>query len=261
MNTFLTLDAGKKAFFVSDFHLGAPSYVESRRREQLIVQWLDTEVAPHAHYLFLLGDLFDFWFEYRRAVPKGFVRLLGKLAELSDRGVELWFFPGNHDMWVDDYFRHELGMQIQRSPLSLQIASKRFYIAHGDGLGPGDKTYKKLKKIFESRWGRWLFRQIHPDIGIALAYYFSSRSRARHAADDKRFLGADEWLWQYAQEIEAHTPHDYYLFGHRHLPLDLPVGERGARYINTGEWLSDRTFAVFDGETLTLKSYEPQPVV
>jgi UDP-2,3-diacylglucosamine hydrolase len=261
MSLTLTLDSGKKAFFVSDFHLGAPSYIESRKREQLIVRWLDEVVAPQAHYLFLLGDLFDFWFEYRRAVPKGFVRFLGKLAEINDKGVKLWFFPGNHDMWVDDYFSVELGMRIHRRPLSLQIAGKRFYIAHGDGLGPGDKTYKKLKKVFESRWGRWIFRQIHPDTGIALACYFSSRSRAQHAADDKHFLGEDEWLWQYAQEIDKHSPHDYYLFGHRHLPLDLPVGDRGARYVNTGEWLSDYTFAVFDGESLSLETYEPQPVL
>lgn len=255
----IVLPEGKHVFFASDFHLGMPDEESSRQRERHILQWLERCVAPSAAHLFLLGDIFDFWFEYRAVVPKGFVRLLGMLAALSDAGVRLWFLPGNHDMWVDNYFQKELGMYVYRKPISMKINDKYFYLAHGDGLGPGDHTYKRLQRLFESRWGRRLFRQLHPDIGVRLGSFFSARSRSKHLHKDQIFRGKEEWLWQYACQLHTHHPHDYYVFGHRHMPLDLPVGDN-ARYVNTGEWLSSFSYAVFDGMELLLTYYEPMAI-
>jgi UDP-2,3-diacylglucosamine hydrolase len=251
----LPLPPGKSVYFASDFHLGVPDLRSSRAREQKIVRWLD-HVAPTASALFLVGDIFDFWFEYRYTVPKGFVRLLGKLAELSDAGLPILFFTGNHDMWMFGYFVEELNVKIYRSPQAFRLGDKTFLVGHGDGLGPGDRRYKVIKQVFRSPAAQWLFARLHPNLGMGIARTWSRSSRlANDKKGEDKFLGEGEWLWTYCREVEAQRHHDYYVFGHRHLPLDLPVGD-AARYVNLGEWVHHCTYAKFDGSGLSLLTFE-----
>jgi UDP-2,3-diacylglucosamine hydrolase len=246
--------AGKKIFFASDFHLGTPSYEASRQREEKIVQWLNA-IESQAHAIFLVGDIFDFWFEYRKAIPKGFIRFQGKLAELTDKGIPVYFFSGNHDMWMFEYFKKELGIPVFHDPKVLHIHDKKLYIGHGDGLGPGDKFYKVLKRIFRSKLCQWGFRLLHPDLGISIAHAWSQDSRSRNTKKgEDEFQGENEWLYQYCQQMEQQQHHDLYIFGHRHLPLDLKVNEK-SRYINLGEWLHYFTYGEFDGENFRLLEY------
>ncbi|MDX1904524.1 MAG: UDP-2,3-diacylglucosamine diphosphatase [Thermonemataceae bacterium] len=250
----LQLQPTKKAYFASDFHLGVPKK-ESREREIKIVAWLDS-IKDDAQYVFLVGDIFDFWFEYKHVIPKGMLRFQAKILELIEQKIKIFFFTGNHDMWLFEYFSEELGIPIFREPIYLKINEKSFHIGHGDGLGPGDKKYKFLKKIFASPVAQWLFAKIHPDWGIALAKNWSKHSRLQGTKKgEEKFLGEDEWLWIYCKEKEKMQHNDFYVFGHRHLPLDLPVGE-SARYINLGEWLHHCTYAIFDGENMSLKTWQ-----
>lgn len=254
-----TLPVGKKVFFASDFHLGSPNHERSRERENKIVRWLDT-VAPDAAAIVLVGDIFDFWFEYKHVIPKGFIRLQGKLAQLADAGLPIYFFTGNHDMWMFDYFPSELNIPVIRQPISWQIGNKRLLVGHGDGLGHGDFTYKLLKIAFDSRLCQWAFGWIHPNIGMGIANWWSKGSRSQNdkKGTDEKFLGDDEWLWQYCKDLDLQTPHDYYVFGHRHLPLQLPVGENGHQYINLGEWFKSFTYGEFDGNEFKVLTFEPK---
>ncbi|MTI22404.1 UDP-2,3-diacylglucosamine diphosphatase [Fulvivirga sp. RKSG066] len=246
---------GKKLYFASDFHLGVPTKSKSRERERRIIRWLDS-VKQDAHTIFLLGDIFDFWFEYKHAIPKGFIRLQGKLAELSDAGIPIVFFTGNHDMWMFDYFTDELNIPIYREPQQLSVENSKLLIGHGDGLGPGDHSYKILKKVFANRLSQWLFARLHPNFGIGLANFWSQRSRISNQNNDEdTFKGDDEFLWQYCKDVEGKEHHDYYVFGHRHLPLDLEVGNSG-RYINLGEWVNYDTYGAFDGSKFELLKFE-----
>ncbi|MGX5818388.1 UDP-2,3-diacylglucosamine diphosphatase [Chitinophaga lutea] len=250
----IALAPGKRVYFASDFHLGAPNMEKSRERERLVVQWLD-EAGKDAAHIFLVGDLFDFWFEYKHTIPKGYTRLLGKLAELRDKGIGISVFIGNHDMWMNGYFEEELDIPVYFEPQTYTIGAKRFYVGHGDGLGPGDHGYKFLKKIFRNPVCRALFSVIHPSWGIGMANYWSRRSRAATGGALERFLGEEEeWLAIYSREILQREHFDYFIFGHRHLPLDLQVGP-ASRYINLGDWLNYNSYAVFDGEKTTLEYY------
>lgn len=247
----MTIPADKKIYFLSDFHLGAPNRTESLEREKAIVRFLD-EADKDAAEIFLVGDLFDFWFEYRQVVPKGYVRLLGKLAELSDAGIRLHFFMGNHDMWVKSYFQEELNMLVYREPTRFTFNDRSFLVGHGDGQGPGDHGYKFLKKIFRNPLCQWLFGILPPAIGMGLAQYFSKKSRLADKSYEEKFLGEEkEWLIIYAREVLQQTPTDYFIFGHRHLPIDFTL-QPGSRYINLGEWMRYRSYACFDGQQLTL---------
>lgn len=237
---------GKKIYFASDFHLGVPTAEESLKREKHIVSWLN-HIQEDACEIYLVGDIFDFWFEYRHAIPKGFVRLQGKIAELTDQGIPVYFFTGNHDMWMFDYFEQELGVKIYREPVFRVFNNQKFLIGHGDGLGPGDRGYKFIKKVFAANWSQWLFARMHPNFGIGLANYFSRKSRIATGDTDSKFLGEDqEWLVQYCKEQEQIHPQDYYIFGHRHLPMTIRINDH-ATYINLGEWIHYNTYAVFDG--------------
>lgn len=243
-------------YFASDFHLGSPDFAESRKRENRVVRWLD-EIAPDCAELFLMGDVFDFWFEYQTVVPKGFIRLQGKLASMSDAGVKIYFFKGNHDMWVNDYFTKEMGISIVSDELIIERAGKTFFLHHGDGLGPGDRKYKLLRKIFRNPVCQWLFALVPPRIGLGIANAWSRSSRAA-SKQEEVFMGEDkEWLATYAKEQLTRQYYDYFVFGHRHLPLDLDLGG-GSRYINTGEWLNFNSYAVFDGKHLSLKYFEKE---
>lgn len=249
----IEMEPGKKAYFLSDQHFGAPDRQESRKREQLFLQFLD-EVAEDAQVVFLLGDLFDFWFEYRNVIPKGFVRIFGKLAQLQDRGISLHFFIGNHDLWMDSYFEEELNIPTYRKPQEFCINGKKFLIGHGDGLGPGDKGYKRMKKLFTNPLATWLYKALHPDIGVWLGSYMSRRNKMIAGDDEGQYLGDEkEWLVQYCKQKQKEQRRDFFVFGHRHLPLQIPI-ESGV-YINTGDWVKHFTYAVFDGENMTLKKY------
>lgn len=246
---------GKKIYFASDFHLGVPTYEKSLVREKKIVKWLDS-IKADAEELYLMGDVFDFWFEYKTVAPRGYVRLLGKLAELSDAGIKLFYFTGNHDMWTFDYLKKELNATIYRKPIEQEYNGKKFYIGHGDGLGPGDHGYKFIKKIFASSICQWLFARLHPNFGIGLANYFSKKSRVATGTTDEKYLGEEkEWLVIYSKEIIAKKHFDYLIFGHRHLPLDVTLNEN-SRYVNLGDWIQYFTYGVFDGNDFHLLKYE-----
>jgi len=239
-----------KTYFASDFHLGVDSLETSIEREKRIVRWLE-DIRNDADSVYLVGDIFDYWFEYAAAVPKGFVRLLGKLAELKDQGIDIYAFTGNHDMWMFGYFENELGIPVYRKPVYREIDGKTFIIGHGDGLGPGDHGYKFIKRVFANKATQWLFARIHPNTGIGLMKFFSGKSRDYTSVPE--FLGEDkEWLIQYCIEKLRETEIDYFIFGHRHVPIDhlLPNGK--SRYINLGDWLTHYTYAVFDGNNLIL---------
>lgn len=251
----MVLPAGKKIFFASDFHLGAPDFDSSLIREKKVVEWL-SQIEDEAAEIHLVGDLFDFWFEYKRAVPRGFTRLLGKMAEIADRGIPLHVYTGNHDMWIFDYLPTEIGAILHKEPQHFEWNSKKFLVGHGDGLGPGDGGYKFIKKVFASKVCQWLFARLHPNFGIWLADFWSGTSRDSHAEADRVFLGEDqEWLAVYSREVLMKEHFDYFIFGHRHLPLDINVGSN-SRYINLGDWINHFTYGVFDGQTMSLEQFK-----
>ena len=245
----------KKIYFASDQHFGIPDAASSKLREKKFISWLD-EVKTDAKAIFLLGDLFDFWFEYKTVVPRGFIRVLGKIAELKDSGIPMYFFVGNHDLWMIDYFETELGIPVYHHPKEFVFGEKTFLIGHGDGLGPGDKGYKRMKKVFSHPLSKWFYRWLHPDIGVKLAQYLSTKNKLISGQEDVTFLGEEnEWLAQYAKRKLEQKHYDYFLFGHRHLPMEIQVG-KDSKYINTGDWISHFTYAVFDGKEMTLKTYK-----
>jgi UDP-2,3-diacylglucosamine hydrolase len=253
----MQLPAGKKIYFLSDFHLGAPNAAASLQREKAIVQFLN-EVKDTTAALFIVGDMFDFWYEYKKVVPRGYVRLLGKLAEFTDSGIPVYFFVGNHDMWMRDYLQTEMAIPVYFEPKEFHFNNKTFYIGHGDGLGPGDAGYKALKKVFRNPLCQWLFGLVPPQIGIGLADYFSKKSRAKTGTTEEVFLGAEkEWLITYCKEVLLQKKVDYFIFGHRHLPIDFRLSGE-SRYINLGDWITYFTYAMFDGEQVELKSYGGQ---
>ncbi|GAB3932463.1 UDP-2,3-diacylglucosamine diphosphatase [Mucilaginibacter myungsuensis] len=241
-----------KIYFASDFHLGTPSFIGSRERELRVVQWLDTIKADAAE-VFLVGDVFDFWFEYKTVVPKGYTRFLGKLAELADMGIKLYFFKGNHDMWMFDYLVQELGATIISDEMVIERGGKKIYIHHGDGLGPGDTKYKFLKKIFRSKLCQWLFARLHPNLGIGIATGWSQHSRAANMKEEIAKPGEQEWLVKFCNDTIQAEYYDYLIFGHRHIPLDIVLKNQRSRYVNLGEWFNySYSYAVFDGVELTL---------
>ncbi len=251
----MTNTTKNKIYFASDLHLGAPDYESSLQREKAFVQWLD-RISSDASDLYLLGDIFDMWFDYKRVVPRGYVRLLGKLAELSDAGVQIHYFIGNHDMWVFDYFEKELGAKIYRQPVEIKLGDKLFFIGHGDGMGDGDRSYKFIKRIFASPFNQWLFRWLHPDLGLKLASFLSRKSRIANGDYDEIFEGEEkEILIGFCKQKLAQKHYDYFIFGHRHLKMEIELSDNST-YINLGEWVKHRPYAVFDGEELNLLEFE-----
>ena len=251
----MTITPNKNIYFLSDFHLGAPNASASLEREKRIVQFLDS-IKNDAEQIFIVGDMFDFWFEYKLVVPRGFTRLLGKLAELTDSGILIHFFVGNHDMWMRDYFQTELNIPVYFQPAIFEFNRKKFLIGHGDGQGPGDKGYKFLKKIFRNPACQWLFGILPPFFGLGIANYFSRKSREMTGQRVEVFLGEEnEWLIIYCKELLQKEHFDYFIFGHRHLPLDI-ILNNSSRYINLGEWINHQMYAVFDGVGVELKKFE-----
>ncbi len=243
-----------KIYFISDLHLGAPNFQESLVREKLFVNWLNI-VQEDATEIYLMGDLFDFWFEYKHTAPKYFVRALGKLAEIADKGIPIHCFSGNHDMWMFSYLEKEIGMKIYHQPIEKTLGKHLFYLGHGDGLGPGDFGYKFIKKIFRNKACQWLFARLHPNFAFGLANYWSGKSRL-HNNDAKSFLGDKEFLYQFGKEkIKENPAINYFVFGHRHLPIDVIISEN-CRYLNLGDWIQYFTYAQYDGNNLELKYFK-----
>ena len=251
--TTITTSENKKIYFASDQHLGAPTPQSSLPREKKFVAWLNV-IKEDAGAVFLLGDLFDFWFEYKTVVPKGFVRVLGKLAELKDAGIVIYFFVGNHDLWMRDYFQKELNIPVFHQPQEFDINGKLFLIGHGDGLGPEDHGYKRMKKVFTFPFFKWLFRWLHPDIGVRLGHYFSVKNKLISGDEDAQFLGEEnEWLAQYCKRKLTEKHYDFFVFGHRHLPLEIELNST-SKYINLGDWIQYFTYGEFM-KTFKLKEF------
>ena len=245
----------KKIFFLSDFHLGAPNPQESLLREKKIVSFFES-IKHQAAAIFIVGDMFDFWYEYRQVVPKGYVRLFGKLAELTDLAIPIHFFVGNHDMWMSGYFEKELNIPVYFEPKKFEWNNKKFFIGHGDGLGPGDHGYKFLKTIFRNSICQWLFGLLPPAIAMGTANYFSRKSRQSTGAEEYQFLGeGKEWLVIFSREMLAKEHIDYFIFGHRHVPINYKLNDK-SRYINLGDWITNFTYAEFDGTSVQLQTWQ-----
>lgn len=251
----MTDSLNKKIYFLSDFHLGVPDYKSSLIREKKIVAFLNS-IQNSAAEIFIVGDMFDFWYEYKKVVPKGYIRLLGKLAELTDAGIPIHFFIGNHDMWMSGYFEQELNITVYHEPKYFERNGLKLYIGHGDGLGPGDFGYKFIKKVFRNKICQFLFGVIHPNWGIGLANYFSKKSREKTGTSDEHFLGeGKEWLVQFCRTTLEKEHYDYFIFGHRHYPLDYFLTEK-SHYINLGDWINHFSYAVLNENKLELKKWE-----
>jgi UDP-2,3-diacylglucosamine hydrolase len=250
----MELPRGKKVYFASDFHLGIPDYATSLEREKRICRWLD-EIKADAAMLYLVGDLFDTWFEYRNVVPRGYTRFMGKLAELSDSGLPIEVFTGNHDLWMTDYFKKEFNIPVHHKSIVREINGKKFFIAHGDGLGPGDTGYKILKTVLRSPVSQWLYRRLHPDTGVGMAGWFS-RLGPKHADTPvKEFQGPDkEMLVQFCLNTLKRQHFDYFIFGHRHIAIEYPLPD--SLYVNLGDWIRYNSYAAFDVDGLKLKYYK-----
>lgn len=243
-----------KIYFLSDAHLGFPDYKESLVRERILVECLQ-KMAIDAKEIILLGDIFDFWFEYKKVVPRGFTRILGELGQITDMGITVRFFKGNHDMWTFGYLEKECGVLVHKGKYKAEYNGKKFFIAHGDGLGPGDKGYKRLKRVFDSKLMQWVFARFHPNFSFMIAQKWSFKSRMSDTEEDYTFQGEEkERLLQYAKRKLSKTHYDYFVFGHRHVPLMVDM-EQGAKYISLGDWLHHFTYAEFDGENISLKHY------
>jgi UDP-2,3-diacylglucosamine hydrolase len=249
----LSLAKDKKAYFASDFHLGLYPYDKSAVREKVVVQWLD-QIKSDAGALFLNGDIFDFWYEYRKVTARGFVRFLGKLCEFTDRGIPVYFFTGNHDVWVFDYLPKETGVQVFYNPIEIEINNHTFIVGHGDGIGPNDNGYKVLRGIFHSKFLQFLFSRLHPNFAYFLGHTWSKHSRYSKGISEP-FYGPDkEFNILFARDYLTRKHIDYFIFGHRHIPMDIRLTEN-SRFINTGEWIHANTYAVFDGNSLELLSF------
>ena len=254
----------QNTYFISDLHLGAPSLEQSQQRERKVVDFLKS-IEDDCATLYIVGDLFDYWFEYKRVVPRGHTRLLGTLANMADKGMQLHVFTGNHDLWMTDYLEEELGATVHHQPLRIQLGKGQFYIAHGDGLGPGDLKYKMIKRIFTNPVCQWLYRRLHPNFGVGFAARMSRASRNSQSDDDHAFLGDKERQLQHSLSVLENENIDFFIYGHRHHLKDLPITRErkdgtkiDSRYVVLGDWISIDSFAKWDGTTLTTSTYSPK---
>jgi UDP-2,3-diacylglucosamine hydrolase len=250
------LEQKKKIYFASDAHLGAPTISDHRAHELRFVAWLD-QIKADALEVYLMGDIFDFWFEYKHVVPQGHTRFLGKLCELTDSGIPVHFFTGNHDIWVFDYLPRETGVIVHKGPYFPVIDGKKFFLAHGDGLTPDEKAYKRLKALFTNNLAQKLFKWLHPDLGVGIAHFWSRKSReSNQEAETAKFQGEEnEWLIKFAKNTLKKEHFDYFIFGHRHVAINLKIAEN-SRVCYLGDWVHHFSYAQWDGETLELKYYQ-----
>ncbi len=247
----------KKYYFISDIHLGLYPSEKSLEREKILVKWLDT-IKNEVSELFLVGDIFDFWHEYSKVVPRGFTRFLGKIAEISDNGTIVHMFTGNHDIWVYDYLPKELGLELHRKPITREINGLKIFIGHGDGMGKGDIGYKLLKGVFTNKVLQWLFARLHPNFAMWIGQKWSKNSRYGRGIIAEPFRGEDKELQVvFAKEFLKTSDYDYFIFGHRHVPYKVQIAA-GTWVINLGDWINNFTFAVLDGKKIELQSIYPE---
>lgn len=237
----------RKSYFFSDAHLGVGTKEEDRQKERSLVAFLEF-VHSDGEQLFIVGDLFDYWFEYQSVVPKGYFRLFSKLADLSDAGIKLTYLAGNHDFWLRGYFRDELGMEIYPDPIERVIQGKRFYIHHGDGLLKNDTGYRILKRVLRNKTNIFLFSLVHPDLAARIAHWSSHKSRKY--TSKREFEGDD--MTKFAEQ-KINEGYDFVIMGHNHVPCKRNIGS--GVYVNLGDWVREQTYAVFDGTSLELKSW------
>ena len=247
-----------KTYFLSDAHLGCWAIPDNKAHEQKLIKWLDT-IEPDCEALYLLGDILDFWFEYKQVVPKGFVRFFGKLASMTDKGIPVHWFCGNHDIWMFRYVQEELGVIVHTDSITTTIHGKSFFLSHGDGLGDPSVSFKILRKTFHNKFNQWLFSWIHPDLAIAFGYKWARNSRLKRINDPETYLGEDkEYLVQFAkkhlQSMGDEAP-DFYIFGHRHILLDLMLSSKN-RLCILGDWFNQFSYGVFDGTNFSLELFE-----
>ena len=242
---------GKKIYFVSDVHLGAQSLDHIQEREKKFSRWLE-DIRKDAGMLFLMGDIFDFWFDYKSVIPRGFTRTLGKIAEIADDGIPVHFFTGNHDLWVFDYLSSELGVTVHHEECRMTLYGKKFFLAHGDGLDAGDKYYLFLKKIFTNRVLQKLFSMLHPNLAFSIAHAWSKKSRQTKGMDHP--FRENDGIYKYAKELSKKELFDYFVVGHRHLMVNRLM-ENKAHFLMLGDWITYNSYGVFDGETFELKRY------
>ena len=251
---FNTHDLKNKTYFLSDAHLGSVFHENSIDVERKLCRWFDA-VKHDAKEIYLMGDIFDYWFEYKNVVPRGFTRVLGKLSELTDTGIPIYFFIGNHDIWLTDYLSKECGLIIEKKPVIKNIDGKVFYLAHGDGLGDESWKFKFVRKVYHNQFLRFLYAAIHPRWTMKFASTWSNYSRTNGKIEP--FLGEEkEHLIQFAkEELEREPQINYFVFGHRHIMLNLPI-KKESNIVILGDWMSYFSYAVFDGETMQLKQFE-----
>jgi len=250
---------GKKIYFVSDLHLGAKALKNNKERELLFVDWLQS-IRGDASMLFLMGDYFDFWFEYKKTVPKGFVRSLGVLAEICDSGIPVHFFTGNHDVWAFDYLSEEIGMIVHRDTISLELQGKKFFLSHGDDLGKKDFGYQLIKNFFHNRIAQWAFAKIHPDLSFRLAHYWSKKSRLSYKKGDpglKNIESEEQYL--FAKSVLENEHFDYFVFGHRHIILNEPLNSK-SRLIILGDWIRKFSYGIFDGNEFRIETIDHKKI-
>lgn len=255
-NCFVELFIGvltqKRTYFISDIHLGAPALNNNPEREKLFVDWL-TDAGRDADEIYLLGDIFDFWYEYRKVVPRGFVRTLGKIAELTDRGIKVHYFTGNHDVWVYDYLPSETGVILHREPIIITLGDKTFYLGHGDGLDPNDKGYLLLKRLFTSKTAQFFFSRLHPNIALWFGHQWAKRSRISKGTLPEYVEDIEkEGAVQFARSFIHNPPVDYFIFGHRHIFHQKEI-KPGVNVLFLGEWFNFFSFAVYDGKSVELR--------
>lgn len=243
-----------KIYFVSDVHLGAPALNNNRERELLFTRWLD-EIKDDISELYLMGDIFDFWYEYKKVVPRGFTRVLGRIADFSDRGIPVHFFTGNHDLWVFNYLTEETGAMVHHKEIIKEIRGKKFFLAHGDGLDKSDTGYLLLKRLFTNKTLQWLFSRLHPNFAFWLAHKWSASSRLSKSDIEADFMVNQDGMYKFAADFLTSTPLDYFVMGHRH-QLALAKMNEKTTFVLLGEWIGTFSYGVFDGEKFELKKYK-----
>jgi UDP-2,3-diacylglucosamine hydrolase len=246
----------KKVYFLSDAHLGSRGIPHGRTQERRLVNFLDS-IKYNAAAVYLLGDMFDFWYEFKLVVPKGYTRFLGKISELTDMGVEVHFFIGNHDIWCGDYLEKECGMILHRQPYTCEIYGKEFFLAHGDGLGDEDRKFRFLRSLFRNKFLQCMFSALHPRWSVDLGLEWAKHSRLkREDGKEPPYMGENkEYLVRYSKSyLHTHPNINFFIFGHRHIELDLMLS-RTARIIILGDWIRQFTYVEFDGQQLSMNNY------
>jgi len=248
---------GKIVYFASDAHLGLNVYEDPIESEKRLVRWLN-QIKPTAKALYLVGDMFDYWFEYKNVVPKGFVRFIGKMAEFVDEGIPVYLFTGNHDTWLFDYFPKEIGATVYTDSVEIELDGKHFYVAHGDGLGDPSRSFRFMRKFFRNKFCQALYKTIHPRLTVPFGYAWSRYNRKKkQGTAGEQYLGEDkEYLVKFAKEYSAtHSEIDYFIFGHRHIMLDLTI-PNDKRVLILGDWITNFSYATWDGEKLSLLTFK-----